>query len=100
MQGRLGAEEVYVAGKVEGFAMLRRLIQLSTERKPYSEARQRLEASKDVALEELEEGLELLPFAEATYEAWRGSIRRPGQEDEVVKGMCAERGYEAWRLLL
>ena len=68
-----------MAGKVEGFAMLRRLIQLSTgARKPYSEARALAKASKEVKVEELKEGLELLPFAEATYE-----------EDEVVKGMCA-----------
>jgi len=73
LQGRLGSDELYIEGKVEGFAMLRRLIDLScSKRKPYSEARALLDQQSNVSMkvppEELMKGLQLLPFAEATYE--------------------------------
>lgn len=93
LQGRLGSDELYIEGKVEGFAMLRRLIDLScSQRKPYSEARALLDQQSNVSMkvppEELTEGLQLLPYAEATYE-----------EDDVVNETCHERGHAVLKLV-
>jgi len=93
LQGRLGSDELYIEGKVEGFAMLRRLIDLScSKRKPYSEARALLDQQSNVSMkvppEELMNGLQLLPFAEATYE-----------EDDVISQTCHERGHSVLKLV-
>jgi len=92
LQGRLGSDELYIEEKVEGFAMLRRLIDLSKERKPYSEARALLDQQSNVSMkvppEELTEGLQLLPYAEATYE-----------DDDVVNETCHERGHAVLKLV-
>eukprot|EP00913_Durusdinium_trenchii_P031658 g29646.t1 len=77
LKGRLGADELYIAEKVDAFQIVRRLIELSCgQRKPYSEARALLDQQSSVSMEvepeKLALGLQLLPFAEATYEARMG----------------------------
>ncbi|CAJ1416522.1 unnamed protein product [Effrenium voratum] len=85
LQGRLGAEELHIPKKVEGFDMLRRLIDLSKGRGPYSEARKMVADGEvpEAQKEEVQLGLRVLPFAEVTYEA-----------DDVVKQTCRERGHQ------
>ncbi|CAK8998441.1 unnamed protein product [Durusdinium trenchii] len=88
LKGRLGADELYIAEKVDAFQIVRRLIELSCgQRKPYSEARALLDQQSSVSMEvepeKLALGLQLLPFAEATYEV-----------DDVVKEVCRERHQE------